>query len=66
MKNGDTQITLSLFCCRVSHYRIIGDVRPDMSLISIHWRRVKLERVSDYKTYMRRALRMCVTDLIAG
>jgi surfactin synthase thioesterase subunit len=50
---------------RVSHYRVIGDTCPITSPISIHWRRVKLERVSDYKTHSRHALRMCVTNLVA-
>jgi hypothetical protein len=51
---------------RVSHYRVIRDVCPCASLISIHWRRAKLERVSHYMTHLRRALRVRITDLIAS
>jgi hypothetical protein len=61
--NRDAQITH--FCHRVLHYRVIWDAYLGASPISIHWRRVKLERVSHYKTHLRRALRVCVTDLIA-
>jgi hypothetical protein len=45
MKNGDAQIP----CLhrRISHYRVIGDARMGASPISIHWRRVNSERVSD-------------------
>jgi hypothetical protein len=63
-KNGDAQITHLRH--HVSHYRIIGDARPDASLISIHWRCAKSERVSDYKTHMRCALSMRFTDLISS
>jgi hypothetical protein len=59
-KNGDVQITRLHRC--VLHYRVIGDKRPGASLISIHWRRVKSQRVSDsipgwgpYGTNMRHA-----------
>jgi hypothetical protein len=38
----------------------------DASPISIHWRRTKLKRVSNYKTHPRHTLRVDVTDLIAG
>jgi hypothetical protein len=44
-KNGDTQIVRLHH--HVLHYKVVGDTRPDASLISIHWRRVNLERVSD-------------------
>jgi hypothetical protein len=64
MKNRDAQIT-RLYRC-VSQYRVIGDTRPGASLISIHWRCVKSERISDYKTHPRCALRVRVTDLIPG
>jgi hypothetical protein len=63
-KNGNAQI--ACFRHRVSHYRVIRDARPSVSLISIHWRCVKLEHVSDYKTHPRRALRVCITNLITG
>jgi hypothetical protein len=53
-------------CHHISHYRVIGNVHPGASLINIHWRCVKLERVSDYKTHLRHVLRVCVTDLIFG
>jgi hypothetical protein len=43
-----------------------GDARLGVSLISIHWRRAKSERVSDYKTYPRRALRVSITYWNAG
>jgi hypothetical protein len=43
-KNGDTQIMR--LCHRVSHYRVIGDVRSDTSLISIHGRRATSERIT--------------------
>jgi hypothetical protein len=64
MKNGDAQIT----CLRhhVSHYRVIRDTCLGSSPISIHWRHAKLECVSHYTTHLRRALRVSVTDLIAG
>jgi hypothetical protein len=44
-KNEDAQIA----CLRrhVSHYKVIGDARPGASPISIHWRRVKSECISD-------------------
>jgi hypothetical protein len=63
-KNGDTQIT----CIHhhVSHYRVIQDARLGESLISIHWRRAKLECVSHSKTHLRHALSVSITDLIAG
>jgi hypothetical protein len=64
VKNGDMQIMRLHH--RVSHYRVNGDARPGTSLIIIHWRRAKLERISHYKTHPRRALRVCVTDLITG
>jgi hypothetical protein len=64
MKNGDTQIT----CLhrRVSHYKVIGDAHLGASPISMYWRCVKLEHVSDYKTHLRYALKVCITNLIAG
>jgi hypothetical protein len=43
---------------------VIRDARLGASPISIHWRRVKLERFSDYKTHLRRALMVRVTNLI--
>jgi hypothetical protein len=63
-KDGNAQI--SHLHHRVSHYRVVGDMRPDASSISIHWRHVKSERVVDYKTHPRHALRVCVSDLIPG
>jgi hypothetical protein len=64
MKNGDVQIACLRH--RTLHYRVIRDMRPGASLISIHWRRAKLEHVSHYKTHLRRVLRVRVTDLIVG
>jgi hypothetical protein len=64
MKNEDMRITR--LRRRVSHYRVIRDARSGASLISIHWRRVKLERIFHYKTHARRALRVRVTDLIVS
>jgi hypothetical protein len=57
MKNGDTQIARLRLC--VSHYSVIRDTHPGVSLIMIHLRCVH------YKSHLRRALRVCVTDLIA-
>jgi hypothetical protein len=64
MKNENVQI--ACLYRRVSHYRVVGDTRPSVSPISIHWRRVKLEYVSDYKTHLRHELRVCITDFILG
>jgi hypothetical protein len=63
-KNRDTQMA----CLRhhVLHYRVIRDVRPSMSLISIHWICALLERVSNYGTHPRRASKVRVTNLIAS
>jgi hypothetical protein len=36
------------------------------SSISINWRRAKSERIADYKTHSRRAIRVSVSDLIPG
>jgi hypothetical protein len=44
MKNGDTQI--ACLHRHVSYYRVIGDTRSSMSLISIHERRATLEHVT--------------------
>jgi hypothetical protein len=63
-KNGDAGITH--LCCYILHYRVIGDARPGASPISIHGRCTKLERVFDYKTHLRRALMVHVTNLILG
>jgi hypothetical protein len=63
-KNRDTQI--ACLHHHVSRYRVIGDTRPSAFAISIHWRRAKLERVSHYMTHPRYALRVRVTDFIAG
>jgi hypothetical protein len=60
MKNGDAQIACLRH--RVSHYKVIEDMRPGTSPISIHWRHANSERVSDlipdwgpYGTNTRRA-----------
>jgi hypothetical protein len=49
---------------RRSYYRVVGDTQLGTSPISIHWRRVKSGRVSDYKNHLRCALRVHATDLI--
>jgi hypothetical protein len=61
-KNGDAQITR--FHYHVSHYRVIRDVLPGVSPISIHWRHTKLERVSHFKTHPRCTLSVYVTNLV--
>jgi hypothetical protein len=61
MKDGDARARLRR---RFSHYRLIGDMRPSASPISIHWRRAKSEQVSDYKTHPRHELMVRITDLI--
>jgi hypothetical protein len=63
-KNKDAQI--ACLGHRVLHNRVIKDARPGTSLISIYWRRVKSERVSDYKTHPRCTLTVHVTDFILG
>jgi hypothetical protein len=63
-KNEDVQIVR--LHCHVSHYRAVRDARSYASPISIHWRCTKPDHISDYKTHPRRALRVCVTDLILG
>jgi hypothetical protein len=44
MKNGDAQIARLHRC--ISHYRVIRDVRPGASPISIHGRCAMSERVA--------------------
>jgi hypothetical protein len=63
-KNRDVQT--ARLSRHVLHYRVIRDACPSASPISIHWKHVKLMRVSHYKTHLRGALRVRVTDLIAG
>jgi hypothetical protein len=53
---------------RISHYRVIRDVQPGTSPISIHGRRAMSERVTylisgygPYATNLRHALRVCVS-----
>jgi hypothetical protein len=65
-KNGDTQITS--LCCRVSHYRVIGDARPGASSISIYGRRATSGRITylisgwgPYATNLIHVLRMCIS-----
>jgi hypothetical protein len=65
-KNGDVQITC--LCHHVSHYRVIRDVRPSVSLISIHGRCATSECVTylisgwgPYATNLRHALRVRVS-----
>jgi hypothetical protein len=65
-KNGDTQITS--LCCRVSHYRVIGDARPGVSSISIYGRRATSGRITylisgwgPYATNPIHVLRMCIS-----
>jgi hypothetical protein len=64
MKKRDARITHLHH--RISHYIVIGDTRPSASQISIYWRRAKSERISDYKTHLRRVLMVLLTDLITS
>jgi hypothetical protein len=64
MKDGDAQITHLRH--RVLHYRVVRNAQLDESLISIHWRHVKSECVADYKSHLRRALRVHISNLIPG
>jgi hypothetical protein len=56
-KNGDVQITRLHH--RVSHYRVIRDMRPSASSIRIHLRRALCWN-------LRRDIRSCVVNLIVG
>jgi hypothetical protein len=58
-KNRDVQT--ARLSRHVLHYRVIRDACPSASPISIHWKHVKLMRISHYKTHLRGALRVRVS-----
>jgi hypothetical protein len=63
-KNGDAQIARQHH--RVLHYRVIQDVFLDASQIRIHLRRALYRVCLPLEINLRRTIRACFTDLIAG